>query len=146
MSNADTITYHCASCGKTNRLPVARLRDNPICGACKQRVFPDRPVTVTQQTFEREVTRAPLPVVVDLWAPWCGPCRSIAPVLESMASRHAGRLKVVKVNVDENQQLAQRFGAMSIPTMLVMRQGREVDRVVGALPPAALEQRLLQAV
>ena len=83
-----------------------------------------------------------MPVVVDLWAPWCGPCLMIAPVLEDLAARHAGRLKVVKVNVDEEPELGARFGARSIPLLVVLREGREVDRIVGALPRPALEARL----
>ena len=91
--------------------------------------------------FEAE-TRAPVPVIVDLWAPWCGPCRLIAPVLDQLAERHAGRLKVVRVNVDEAQGLAAEHRVMSIPTLLVMEDGREVDRLIGALPKRQLEERL----
>jgi thioredoxin 2 len=87
-----------------------------------------------------------VPVVVDFWAGWCGPCRMISPVLEDLAREHAGRLKVVKVDVDANPGLAARFGAQSIPLLVVMREGREVDRIVGALPRAALEQRLAPAL
>jgi len=92
-------------------------------------------------TFTAETT-ASVPVVVDFWAGWCGPCRVISPVLEDLAERHAGHLKVVKVDVDANPGLATRFGAQSIPLLVVIRDGREVDRVVGALPRAALELRL----
>jgi thioredoxin 2 len=98
-------------------------------------------VDADETGFEAE-TRAPVPVIVDLWAPWCGPCRLIAPVLEQLAERHAGRLKVVRVNVDEAQGLAAQYRAMSIPTLLVMVDGREVDRLVGALPKRQLEERL----
>jgi thioredoxin 2 len=87
-------------------------------------------------------TSSSLPVVVDFWAAWCGPCRMISPVLEDLAGRHAGRLKVVKVDVDANPGLAAQFAAQSIPLLVVIRDGREVDRIVGALPRAALEQRL----
>jgi thioredoxin 2 len=92
-------------------------------------------------SFAAETT-ASVAVVVDFWAAWCGPCRMISPVLEDLATRHAGRLKVVKVDVDANPGLAARFGAQSIPLLVVIRDGKEADRVVGALPRAALEQRL----
>jgi thioredoxin len=93
------------------------------------------------QTFEAEAN-ASVPVVVDFWAAWCGPCRMISPVLEDLAGRHTGHLKIVKVDVDANPTLAARFGAQSIPLLVVFRDGHEIDRVVGALPRAALEQRL----
>jgi thioredoxin 2 len=89
-----------------------------------------------------EETTASVPVVVDFWAAWCGPCRMISPVLEDLARRRAGHLKVVKVDVDANPALAARFRAQSIPLLVVIRDGQEVDRIVGALPRAALEQRL----
>jgi thioredoxin 2 len=98
-------------------------------------------VDADAQTFAAELN-ASVPVVVDFWAAWCGPCRMISPVLEDLAGRHAGQLKVVKVDVDANPTLAARFGAQSIPLLVVIHDGREVDRIVGALPRAALEQRL----
>jgi thioredoxin 2 len=91
--------------------------------------------------FDAEAASS-VPVVVDLWAPWCGPCRMIAPVLADLAARHAGQLKVVKVNVDEDPALGARFAARSIPLLVVLRDGREIDRIVGALPRSALEARL----
>lgn len=128
----------CRACGARNRVkPVAR--GAPRCARCKAML----PWLVEADTasFDAEAT-ASVPVVVDLWAPWCGPCRTIAPVLDELVTRHAGRLKVVKVNVDEEPALAARFGARSIPLLVVLRDGHEVDRVVGALPGRALEDRL----
>jgi thioredoxin 2 len=98
-------------------------------------------VDADEASFAAE-TNASVPVVVDFWAAWCGPCRMIAPVLQDLATRKVGLLKVVKVDVDANPGLGARFGAQSIPLLVVMRDGREVDRVVGALPPRALEARL----
>jgi thioredoxin 2 len=114
-------------------------RGAPHCGKC------GRPlpwlVNADASTFDVETRAAPT-VVVDLWAPWCGPCRIVGPILEELTRDYAGRLKVVKVNVDENQGLAVRYDAMSIPTMIVMRDGDVVDRIVGALPKPALVARI----
>jgi thioredoxin 2 len=93
-------------------------------------------VEAGEDDFAAEVA-APVPVVLDLWAPWCGPCRMVAPVLERLAADHAGEVKVVRVNVDDAPNLAQRFNALSIPTMVVLRDGREIDRIVGADPRLA---------
>ncbi len=128
----------CTSCGARNRVgPIAS--GIPRCPKCKTEL--PWLVDADDQSFTAE-TSASVPVVVDFWAAWCGPCRMISPVLVDLAGRHAGRLKVVKVDVDANPGLAARFGAQSIPLLVVIRDGREVDRIVGALPRAALEQRL----
>lgn len=128
----------CPSCGARNRVgPIER--GAPRCPRCKTPL----PWVVDADTagFASETT-ASVPVVVDFWAAWCGPCRMISPVLEQLALSHAGHLKVVKVEVDANPALASRFGAQSIPLLVVMRDGQEVDRIVGAMPRSALEQRL----
>jgi thioredoxin 2 len=128
----------CSSCGARNRVgPIAQ--GIPRCAKCKTPL----PWIVDAQTdtFDSE-TRAGVPVLVDFWAAWCGPCRMVAPVLADLAQKHAGHLKVVKVDVDANPALGARFGAQSIPLLVVIQDGEEVDRVVGALPRAALEQRL----
>ncbi len=114
-------------------------RGTPRCASCKTPL--PWIVAADEQSFTAE-TEASVPVLVDFWAPWCGPCRMVEPVLGQLAGERAGALKVVKVNVDENPGLAARFQAMSIPLLLIMRDGEEVDRVVGAVPKAKIEQHL----
>ncbi len=128
----------CTSCGARNRVRPSPT-GVPRCATCKAHL--PWMVAAGESSFEDEVTAA-VPVVVDFWAPWCGPCRAVKPVLEKAAAAHAGRLKVVEVNVDEEPQLGSRWGAMSIPLLVVIKDGREVDRIVGALPPAELDRRL----
>ena len=139
---AEPLQVACASCGKLNRVPAGRTGDDPRCGRCKESLFPGRPVVVTDATWSRTVERAPLPVLVDFWAPWCGPCRAIAPVLDQIAAARRGSLLVVKLEVDGNPRTAARFGVRSIPTMVILRDGRELDRIVGAMPRYDIEARL----
>lgn len=128
----------CPSCGAKNRVgPVPR--GTPRCAKCKAPL--PWLVAADEGSFAAEA-EASVPVLVDFWAPWCGPCRMVEPVLAELAAERAGALKVVKVNVDENPQLAARFEAMSIPLLVIMREGREADRIVGAAPKAQIEQRL----
>jgi thioredoxin 2 len=115
----------------------------PICGRCKTLLPVDsKPITVTDATFSADVERSPLPVLLDMWAPWCGPCRMIAPMVEELAGEMSGRVRVAKLNVDENPATAARFGVQSIPTLLVLQQGREVDRIVGVQPKSEIARRL----
>jgi thioredoxin 2 len=137
VRGADAIV-RCPNCGAKNRLrPNAEAV--PRCAKCKTLLPWLTPAT--EDSFESEI-RAPVPVVVDFWAPWCAPCRMIKPALERLAHEHAGRLKVVEVDIDEHPRLAQRFDVMSIPLLLVLSGGEERDRIVGAAPPAELERRL----
>ncbi len=105
-----------------------------------------RPITVTDATFQQEVLNSPIPVVVDFWAPWCAPCRAVAPALERLAAEFGGQVKIAKVNVDENQRHAGQYGIQSIPTLLFVRNGQVVDRVVGALTEPVLRQRVQRFV
>ncbi len=138
MSTATGTVVACPACGKRSRVrphPSAV----PKCGGCGG--FLPWSVDADAGSFAEE-TRAGVPVVVDFWAPWCGPCRMIAPALEQLARGYAGRLKVVRLNVDEAPALASEYRAMSIPLLVLMRDGREADRIVGARPPAELERWL----
>lgn len=144
-ATTDVQLIRCPSCGATNRVPRGRLEsgDQPICGRCKTPLTATtHPLTVTDENFAREVEAASLPVLLDLWAAWCGPCQVIAPVVEQLAAELAGRVKVGKLNVDENPQTAARFGVRSIPTLLIFKNGREADRLVGALPKPEILRRL----
>ncbi len=131
-------TLACGGCGRKNRIRPAP-KGVPHCGSCGAAL--PWLVSATDGTFDQEA-HASTAVLVDLWAPWCGPCRFVGPILEQLAAEYAGRIKVVKVNVDENPATQQRFDAKSIPTLVVLRGGRVVDRIVGALPKTDLTIRL----
>lgn len=143
---ADVMTIRCGSCGATNRVPRDKLEQGlrPKCGRCKQPLpaVAAAPLIVTDASFAAEVEGSPLPVLVDAWAAWCGPCRMIAPAIDELAAELAGRVRVAKLNVDENPATAGRFDIRSIPTLLVVAGGREVDRIVGAQPKQAIRARL----
>jgi thioredoxin 2 len=131
-------TLVCSNCGATNRIGPSE-RGAPHCGKCGKPLA--WVVDATDSTFEVE-SRAQPTVVVDLWAPWCGPCRFVSPILDDLAHQYAGRLKLIKVNVDNNPVLARRFDATSIPTMVVLREGKVVNRIVGAAPKEQLESQI----
>jgi thioredoxin 2 len=142
---SDTLLIHCDKCGATNRVPrdKAEQLGEPVCGRCKSRLsLASKPVIVTDSTFAHEVEHSPIPVLVDIWADWCGPCRMIAPSIEQLSAEMSGRVRFAKVNIDENPGIATRFGVRSIPTMLVMKAGKEVDRIVGAQPKTEIKRRL----
>jgi len=138
----------CAACGQKNRLAYGRLGDTSRCGQCKRELPPPAaPVEVARSAdFDRLVASASVPVVVDYWAPWCGPCRMVAPELQKVAARQAGRLLIVKVNTDVLADLGERFQIRSIPTLAVFAGGREIARTAGARPADEIEAFIESAV
>ena len=129
-----SVIVACANCGAKNRVSLdSALQKQPVCGKCKAELPAPAadPVTVTDANFSQVVENAPVPVLLDLWAAWCGPCRTIAPTIEALARETAGKVLVGKLDVDANQRTAARFGVQGIPTLLILKNGREVDRIVG---------------
>ena len=144
----------CSKCGTKNRVDESRLANSEAtCGRCGAMLQTSggekpewKPVVVTDQTFEHEVMQMTgRPVLVDCWAPWCGPCRMISPVLDQLAAESLGRYRIAKLNVDENPQTASRFRIASIPTLLIFRDGQLVDQIIGVQPKQAIAQRLAVA-
>ncbi len=133
----------CPACGTRNRVPAA-ARGVPRCGSCRSAL--PWITSADEATFDDIVVRARMPVLLDLWAPWCGPCRAVSPLLEELGRELAGRLKVVKINVDAAPALAARFNAQSIPTLVLTRSGRELSRRVGALPMKMLRSWLVDEI
>ena len=133
----------CPSCGATNRLRPVPPGKRIICGKCKAPLTdPVGPIRVTDSTFADQVERSTTPVLLDLWAEWCGPCHMLAPTIDQLSAEFAGRVKIAKLNVDENPHTANRFGVQSIPTLLVLKDGKEVDRLVGVQPKQEIVRRL----
>jgi thioredoxin 2 len=142
---SDPQLVRCPSCGATNRVPLEKIGKGlqPVCGRCRAVLpFEKKPVKVTDANFAAEVEASPLPVLLDMWAAWCEPCVMVAPVIEELAAEMAGRVRVAKLNVDENPATAARFGVQSIPTLLLLKGGRELDRIVGIQSKAAIVQRI----
>ena len=123
----------CSHCGAANRVPDARLADDPVCGRCARALLDGAPVTLTDASFERYVARTELPVVVDVWATWCAPCKMMAPQFDLAARELKGRAVLAKLDSDANPQTAARFAIRSIPTLLMLRGGNEIKRLSGAM-------------
>lgn len=130
---SDRLHLVCPHCRSLNRVPAARVADRPKCGQCHAPLFTGHPIALTSADFELHATRAEIPLVVDFWAPWCGPCRMMAPAYEQAAKLLEPHVRLAKVNTEEEQALAARFGITSIPTLMLFRDGREVARQPGAM-------------
>ena len=136
--NDTRIQMPCPHCGAGNRLPAARIDESPSCGHCGQALADGVPIELTDANFDVVVGATQRSVLVDFWAPWCGPCQSMAPAFKQAAAQLKGRALLVKVNSDDNPQLSQRFGIRSIPTLVRLQRGVESQRQSGALPAAAI--------
>ncbi len=128
----------CPHCATTNRVPAARLREAPTCGKCKRPLFTRQPAEVDAFGLERQIRASDIPVVVDFWAPWCGPCRTMAPHFERAAGELEPDVRLAKLNTEEEQAAAAKYGIRSIPTLIAFQGGREVARQSGAMDAASL--------
>ena len=139
------LILQCASCGAKNRIPLARIDDHPKCGKCKS-LLPvgmlSQPINVTDASFDAQVLRSTMPVMVDCWAPWCGPCQAFGPVLDELAKKYRGRLKIAKLNLDDNSATGSKYAINSVPTILLVKNGQVIDKLVGALPREQLEVQI----
>jgi thioredoxin 2 len=146
MSAPDNLQLiKCSQCGVTNRIanPSPAPSQEPVCGRCKTPLTTaTHPLVVTDANFTILVEQATLPVLLDLWAPWCGPCRLMSPIIDQLAMELAGQVRVAKLNTDENPVTSRRFAVQGIPTLLFLKQGREIGRLVGAQLKAAILQKL----
>lgn len=136
---------NCPHCFATNRLPDERLKDKPNCGKCKQSLFDGNPLILTPNNIAATLEKNDIPVVVDCWAPWCGPCQTFGPIFSQAAAQFEPRARFAKLDTEANQAIAQRWAIRSIPTLLVFKGGQEIQRLSGALPLAQFNQWLQQA-
>lgn len=140
MTDADPALVPCPRCGALNRVSLARLGAGPICGKCKAPLFTGAPLAVDAAAFDRQVLKGSLPVLVDFWAQWCGPCKAMAPAFAQAAGILEPQVRLLKLDTEAVPQIAQRYRIQSIPTLILFKGGREAARQAGAMPPQAIVQ------
>lgn len=141
-NNLPTTNISCVECNSTNRIPSDRLTDKPVCGKCKARLFIGKPIELTAANVATTLNHNDIPVVVDCWAPWCGPCRSFAPTFEKAASELEPHYRFAKLNTEQEENVASRWQIRSIPTLILFKGGKESTRISGALSLSQLKQWL----
>ncbi len=146
VSATKRITLQCQFCHTWNRIDAARAADRPKCGKCSKPMLLDRPWPLTEDTFERTIKESEIPILVDFYADWCGPCKMMAPYVDEVAREYQGRALVAKLNTDLAQKTSNGLGIRGIPTAIVFRGGKEVARQTGAVPKARLEELLKPAL
>lgn len=144
-TSTETQIIKCNNCGALNRHALQLFDKEPVCGRCKTRLTA-QPWVATDANFASVIEQSPSPVLLDLWAPWCGPCRLMSPIIDQLATELAGQIRVAKLNTDENPLTGKRFGIQGIPTLLILKNGREVGRLVGAQSKAVILQKLREVL
>jgi thioredoxin 2 len=146
MSDPEGLVVVCPSDGTLNRVPCSRLDQQPACGKCGSPLFLASPVVLDSANFERHASRSDLPLLVDFWAAWCGPCRMMAPAFAESAARLEPRIRLGKLDTEAEPAIAARFGIQGIPCLVLIKRGKEIDRITGAMPASSIVQWAEQAL